>query len=427
MIFKHDIVRSEEVADILSAPPSILLRVGSMTIGGILLVALIGCFIFRYPEVITCEVTITNVNPPVLLVAKTTGRLKELRVADGGWVAKDGIIAVLENPARTTDVMLLDSMISQTAVGEGRFSEIEEKEMRLGTIQASYGVWLKALADYLSFINNNLYDQRIQAEESKLKPYADYMSSMLKQKRITDKLNQLSRNDYQRETTLHNKGLTATVNMENAEQTLLNSDMQIEQMQMSIANTQIQIAQVRNSIAELKLQKEQERRQFATALLTAQENVRNEIAAWKQNYVLQSPIEGVVSYNSLWNVNQNVNVGEQAFSVVSRNRGELVGKVLLPITGSGKVKPGQRVNIKLHGFPYLEYGFLTAWVVAVSSMPEENRYTVTISLDSNMKTSYGKQIDHVGDLMGEAEIITEDLTVAERLIAPLRYWWKRSQ
>ena len=46
---KESIIRSEEVQDILSAPPHTLLSAGSSVIGGILLILLIGCFIFKYP------------------------------------------------------------------------------------------------------------------------------------------------------------------------------------------------------------------------------------------------------------------------------------------------------------------------------------------------------------------------------------------
>ena len=104
----------------------------------------------------------------------------------------------------------------------------------------------------------------------------------------------------------------------------------------------------------------------------------------------------------------------------------MIGKAKVPVVGAGKVKAGQRVNIKLHGFPYLEYGFLTAYVTAISSMPDEKFYIATLELDSNLETSYGKKIPYVADLMGEAEIVTEDLSVAERMIGPVRYLWHRN-
>ena len=99
---KESVIRSEEVQDILSAPPHKLLSIGSSVIGGILLVLFIACFIFKYPDTISCAVTITKTEPPVWVVAKMSGRLQELYAKDGQHVKADDIIAVIENPANDT-------------------------------------------------------------------------------------------------------------------------------------------------------------------------------------------------------------------------------------------------------------------------------------------------------------------------------------
>ncbi len=422
---QQHIVRSEEVQDILSSPPAALVRVGSAVIGGILLIVLLGCCIFKYPDTISCEVTITNEYPPVVLKAKATGQLKELYISDGGHVNVGGMIAVIENPACTADVMRLDSLLSAVIISTDEPVTLEQEPLTLGSIQGGYSALIKAVTDYNTFVCNNLYDQRIQAEEAQLKPYGTYMSAMQQQEKITQRLHGLTDNNYQRERILHNKGLTSTADMESMEQTLLNSDMQREQMRTSMANTQIQIAQIKNNIAEFKLQKEAERRQLEATLLSALETVRNAITEWRQTYVLQSPISGIVSYNSLWQINQNVTAGDNTFSIVSGQASCVVGKAKVPLMGAGKVRAGQRVNIKLHSFPYLEYGFLTAQVTAISSMPDNDFYMATLSISSDMQTSYGKKILATGDLMGEADIVTEDLSITERMIGPLRYLWHR--
>lgn len=424
--FQENIVRSEAVQDILSAPPAMLVRIGSSVIGTVLLAVLIGCFIFKYPDTITCEVTITNNNPPVVIVARATGRLQELYVNDGGTVKKNDIIAVIENPARTEDVLMLDSILDRLTIQTGKPVNMHQEQLMLGSIQGSYTTLIKAVTDYNNFVGNNLYDQRIKAEEAQLKPNAVYTSAIEQQAKIAKQLHGLTGVNYQREKLLHDKGLTSTADMESVEQTLLNSDMQSEQMRASIASSQIQMAQIRNNIVELQLQKEQERRQVETALFSALENLRNAIQEWKQAYVLQSPTDGVVSYSNLWQVNQHVTAGDNTFSVIGAQRSSIIGKAKVPIVGAGKVKAGQRVNIKLHGFPYLEYGFLTAYVSSISSMPDENFYTATLKLDSDLQTSYGKKIPYMADLMGEAEIVTEDLSIAERMIGPIRYLWKRN-
>ena len=76
-------------------------------------------------------------------------------------------------------------------------------------------------------------------------------------------------------------------------------------------------------------------------------------------YLFISPAGGILSYNNVWQKNQNVNSGDKVFSIVASQTGDIIGKIKLPVNGSGKVKSGQRVNISVTGYPYMEFGFLT--------------------------------------------------------------------
>lgn len=422
---KDSIVRSEDVQDILSAPPHALLRVGSSVIGGILLVLLIGRFIFKYPDTIMSSVTITKTDPPVWIVAKASGRLQELYVKEGQEVKAGMVIAVIENPANTQDVLKLDSLLS-TTIEEGKAIDFRLDVLQLGSIQGAYTILSRAITDYNNFVDNNLYDQRISAEEAQLKPYSDYVESIQKQVGYSQKIYSLNNGNYQREKNLHDKGFTSTSELESIEQSLLSSNMSTEQMRSSLANAKVQVAQILNTISDLRLQKEQEKRQMETSLFSAWEGTTTAVREWKQTYLLQSPIDGIVSYNNLWKINQNINVGDKAFSVISNKKESIIGKAKIPIAGSGKVRVGQRVNIKLDGYPFLEYGFLTGRITSVAAMPDDDAYTATFELQENKTTSYGKTIQQTGDLSGIGEIITDDLSVAERIIGPLRYLFYRN-
>lgn len=422
---KDSIIRSEDVQEILSTPPHILLSVGSSVIGGILLVLLVGCFIFKYPDTITSSVTITKVDPPVWIVAKSSGRLQELYAKDGQNVKAGDAIAVIENPASTTDVLKLDSLLSATFDG-GKRIEFSLNNAQLGNIQGAYTALVRAITDYNNFVDNNLYEQRIAAEEAQLKPYSAYVESIKKQVGYSQQINTLNNVNYQREKNLYDKGLTSTSDLESTEQSLLNSNMSTEQMRSSLSNANIQVAQIYNTISELKLQKEQEKRQLETTLQSAWKSTKTAIEEWKQQYLLQSPIAGRVSYNNLWKVNQNIASGDKAFAIISSKNQLTIGKAKIPIAGSGKVKNGQRINIQLDGYPYLEYGFLTGRITSVAAMPDENVYTTTFELQESKMTSYGKTIQQTGDLSGIGEIITDDLNVAERIIGPLRYLFYRN-
>lgn len=107
--------------------------------------------------------------------------------------------------------------------------------------------------------------------------------------------------------------------------------------------------------------------------------------------------------------------------------GAVIGKMKLPVAGSGKVKPGQRVNISVAGYPQLEYGFLTGEVQAVSLLADdESTYTVTIGLPQDLRTSYGHRLEFGGELSGTAEVLTDVRSLTARLVSPLRHLWERN-
>ena len=95
----------------------------------------------------------------------------------------------------------------------------------------------------------------------------------------------------------------------------------------------------------------------------------------------------------------------------------MIGRMEVPSAGFGKVETGQTVNVKLNGFPYMEYGVLKGTIRSISSVPASVQtatgttiaYTVEVVFPEGMRT----QMD------GTGEIITEDMRLIEQVIHPI--------
>ena len=161
-----------------------------------------------------------------------------------------------------------------------------------------------------------------------------------------------------------------------------------------------------------------------SGLKTTYNELLASIEGWEQAFLLISPIEGTVTFNSVWTNHQFVTTGDKVLAVIPKQLGALVGKVQLPAEFSGKIRIGQRVNIKLTGYPYMEYGTLQGMVETISLVPENNNYTIDISFPVGLKTNTGKILNFTGELSGQAEIITDDRSLFERILSPLRYLLK---
>ena len=96
---------------------------------------------------------------------------------------------------------------------------------------------------------------------------------------------------------------------------------------------------------------------------------------------------------------------------------------MVPLAGAGKVEVGQRVNIKLDNYPYMEFGLLEGEVSNISMVPVASEdggyYTAEIVLTQKLITNYKKELPFNQEMQGVAEIITKDRRLIERLIDPL--------
>ncbi len=150
----------------------------------------------------------------------------------------------------------------------------------------------------------------------------------------------------------------------------------------------------------------------------------NEIKNWEINYALIAPLAGEISFTTYWSENQQVTVGEPVFTIVPDEQNQLIGKALLPASRSGKVKVGQGVNIYFDNFPDQEFGFVKGIVSSISLVPVGENYAVEIHLPDGLKTTYHKELPYMPEMQAQAAIITDDISLLERFIMPIRKVWK---
>jgi multidrug resistance efflux pump len=193
-----------------------------------------------------------------------------------------------------------------------------------------------------------------------------------------------------------------------------------EESRSILVSNDIEITRLQQQILDLSLQESKDFEKLQLANAEALDNLTAELANWEKKFVLKTFISGIVSFTSIWSENQNVREGDMVMSVIPENAGEIIGKIELPINGAGNVKTGQRVNVKFDNFPYMEYGMVLGEIKSISLVTNNNAYSVLISLPDGLKTSYNKDIMFSQDMQGEAEIITDDLRLIERILNPVR-------
>lgn len=426
---------SDEVQEIMGRKPSWILRWGITTIVGILLAIILACCIIKYPQTVTASVTMTSDNPPADLAAKYSGILDSVYVFDGQAVQKGQVIALIDNPAKYQDIAAVETLLKENPIfkGESNVEEISEKKkewekFQLGDVQ-SYWIDLLAIcvnySDYLR-IDQIGHEKTFLAE--RIKGSKNYRDNLRKQGDILDSQLSLGKADLSRDSTLYSSHSITVAEYDEAYDRYLSKELSQKSNNTSIASADLSITELEQELKKLEIQRALEVTEFERNISQARDRLNNAIAAWKEQYAIIAPYNGTVSLQNVWSSGQRVNNGDLIASVSPAGGMTVMGRMKVPSTGFGKVECGQRVNIRLNGFPYMEYGVLRGKVESISSVPERSNgalyYTVDVALPDGLKSSYKKDFPFVQDMDGTAEIITEDMRLIEQFIRPIRSLFK---
>lgn len=420
-------LRSEEVQEIMGTPPAWIVRWGITIILLVVFVLLTGSFFYKYPDLIDARVTILSENPPVQVVARADGKLVNIFIADKQRVSANQLLGIIENPANFDDVyQLAEELDSIKNYFEQPilFNNLAfVKEYSLGQNHSYYASWVSQLRDYQTFVRFNTISQRINSLEKQVSDYRNYIEKLRQQIAVLNKDYILATSQFKRDSALHLRKVMSDVDYEKSEAAMLKQKYNYENAMTNLASTQITVNQLIQQIQEQKVMNGETENKLLAVLKERYDNLVSQLKSWEQSFVLKTPVEGMVTFNNFWSVNQFVGNGNIVFTVVPFSEQKIIGKALVPLAGAGKVEVGQRVNIKLDNYPYMEFGLLEGTISNISMVPvaseKGGHYTAEIELKQKLVTNYKKELPFNQEMQGVAEIITKDRRLIERLIDPL--------
>ena len=92
----------------------------------------------------------------------------------------------------------------------------------------------------------------------------------------------------------------------------------------------------------------------------------------------------------------------------------------------GKIRKGQEVHIALNSYQRNEFGVLDGIITNIPTVPyRDTAFLIRVELSRGLVTNYKKQILFSNNLNGTAEIITENASLADRLLYQWRGLWRR--
>jgi HlyD family secretion protein len=419
--------RSEPVQEILGSVPSWIIRWGTTLFFTVIILLLLGSWFFQYPEVVpNLDVELVTTQPPADVVARSTGKIEDFFISDKQHVMAGDSIAVIENPANYRDLFLLrDELKKFRGILEdkelGAITRFDfRNNLQLGDVQDEYAEFLEDFIDMRNFVELEYFTRKIETIEQQIKDYNLYYNYMYTQKQTLQEDYELENEDYKRYVSLYDSSAISRSELDNMKSELLQKQHAYEGARTNLANTQIKIDELRSEILDLQLQYEQEKGDLELAIHKSFNNLNGAINKWAQDFLIVAPIDGKATFNKFWTTNQNILTGEKIISIVPVDSSNIIGKLMMPVFRSGKVKVGQQVNIRFENYPYMEFGMVKGYVEKISIVPADNTYAVDVSFPDGLKTNYQVELPFNQKMKGKAEIITQDTRLLTRIIRPLR-------
>lgn len=416
--------RSDEVQEIIGKEPSWLLRSGQTALMIFILLLLLGSFLFHYPDIISARVVVFSENPPAHIVARTTARIDHLLVNDNDTVKSGDVIAVLENTADYRDVVALKDTLSSIEPYFISFDTIYYKvlspDYRLGDVQSDYSSFLRLYNNYIAFLRLRFYPQKVKSLKDQVHMQRVYYDRLWSQRQILENSYIIALEQFHRDSLLYKKEVLSLVDYKASESAMLQKKFSFNESRTELAETQKDIIELEQEVVGAEKEYADQQQKLQTELIESYNVLKSRMESWFKTFVLQTPIDGKVTFTNYWSKNQQVKADEVVFTVVPFHESRIIGRVSLPLRGAGTVKAGQLVNIQFDNFPYMEYGMVKGTVKSISLVPSNDTYIAEIELPQNLETNYHIPLVFSQEMQGDAEIVTEDLRLIQRFMNPIK-------
>ncbi len=416
-------IRSEAVRDFLETIPNWLIRWGILSTSIVLLVIFSAGWWIHYPTIVVADFTLSSTNLPKPIIAKVDGRLEKIFVRENQRVKTGEMLGYLESTASHNEILRLESDLKNfdTNLLNDNIEEVHTvvlgKYYHLGEIQDSYQDFQQNYVQINSLFKDKYFQKRKDFIEKDIVEILTINQHLQDQLKLFDRDVELSDKEYKINEKLLNEKVIAKLDLYREESKLLAKKIPIKNIQNTILNNRALINSKQREILELENATLLQKESFKQSLNI----LKISIEQWKSRYILISPIDGNVNTAGSLQEKQYVKSGSEVLFISTQDKTYL-GEIRIPQANFGKVKKGQKVLIKLQGYPFEEFGSINGKVIAIAELSSQDNqfFWATVSLPKGLLTDANKKVEYKTGMKASAEIITKDMKLIERLFFSFR-------
>jgi HlyD family secretion protein len=415
-------LRSEEYREVVGAPPQFLVRSGSIIAGIAVATLLIVACIVPYPSSVGGRVHVVSTELPVTLVSRGTGKIGLLSVRDGQQVARDDILAVLDDGSDFIHMLDLDRWLlgvpADLSEGHTLPAFPDLPPAGLGPATAPMLLVRQSLAELTSFRASTATADQV----AQLRRVVDSYSRLGEQFRDKENAADASLQAEQRmqagRETLVARGLAANAYLDKFESGKQSQRERVADAHIASARNLATIATTEREISGLLATHHDRDIELTGRLGAALRDLRGVMMEWERVNVIRAAQAGRARLFAVWSESQNLRAGD-TFAIIEPINSAPTAFAFVPAAGFGKVRLGQRVSIRLDAYPYHEFGLVEARVAAVSAVAVDGQYRVLLDLPNGLRLSSRRNVEFSQNMEGDARIDVDHLRLIQQLLPGL--------
>ena len=427
-----DRIYSSEIREIISTRPAWMVRNGIALFFVIIALLFTGSFFVQYPHIIKAPVRIVGNNLPKQVLSKSEGKLVSLFVKDNDQIKEGAVLGIIQSSADYKQILILDKWIelqlknltiSKNTSTNASWSNIQTLPTlnTLGDIQRNYQELSQQVYQLGWSKPNGYFEQKKQNIAKELNTIEALNQNAQTQKQLIEQDLQMHQHLLKVNEALVKEKVLAPLDLNKDKSAVIAKQQQLVQVDANKINQNNSAISKQNELIEITRTTNDIQQNFITALL----NAKTAITEWKNRYMIIASETGKVQMASYYQTNSWIKSGQELFYIIPTQPGYFA-EVLAPQQDFGKISKGQEVHIALNSYQRNEFGVLDGIITNIPAVPyRDTAFLIKVELPNGLITNYKKPILFSNNLSGIAEIITENASLADRLLYQWRGLWKR--
>lgn len=415
-------LKNYELEQLILSPPRRVLRYGSVIVFVLFMICIICSLIIQYPKIVYCNGKLSTETKIVKIASRINGNIEKLYFPDRARVSKDTTLVKLFSPvdekqlSETFKILLELQELFDRNIDKNTLHIVENLKTNkplFCEFQDDFNKILETIDCYITLINGQNFSLKSNSIEYQIKSLSLINNQLTHKMKLLDDILKVEIEEYETYNLLFKNGSISKFDFYTQGIKKLSAEKDLINAKKECIDNEIKLKELETKLKLLTTNYYEQKSVLKGELNQRVQKFRASLTQWKSDYIINSPIDGSVTYNKRLSKNQFVKIGEEICTLIPHQNLYVI-EATVSASDIGRIKLKQIAAFKLIAFPYKKFGTIKAEVSKIFLIPGDNNYLILLNIlpeSSNFKEFYNLYPEMYGTL----EIITEKKTFLKHL------------